>query len=287
MTMRPGHRSALFAAILAGAITHEANGQAMRTFNAARQTNSERLLRATLDFGAGAVRFAPASPGQLYRMQVRYDATRYAPIQWYEPRTGILRLGLEPVGGGGIRVTSRNQLEQSADFALSATTPLALSVNLGASEADLDLGGLHLIELTLRGGATHGTVTFSRPTTGECREATFSVGATEIAVNQLANAGCAAIRVDGGVGRALLDFSGEWQRDAVVVVDLSMGAITLRIPRGTGVQLVSNRFLSTLSAEGFIKAGGTWTTPRFGAAAHKIRVELKTAMTGINVEWID
>lgn len=284
---RYGFALALLAAGAAGPSANHAAAQTMRAFTASRAVGRERQLRATLDFGAGTVRLAPASAGQLYRMQLRYDAERYAPVQQYEPRNGILRLGLESVGKGGMRVSSRNQLAQSADVAFSASVPLSLTANLGASEARLDLGGLTLTEFALRSGATRGTVDFSAPTRGTCRSATLSVGATEITVLHLANAACGEVRIDGGVGRASLDFSGQWRRNARVVIDLAMGSITLRIPRGTGVRLVAERFLSRIDADGLEKQGNIWTTPGFDGAARKIDVELKTAMAGVNIEWIE
>lgn len=270
-----------------GPTMHHAAAQTMRAFTASRAVGRERQLRATLEFGAGQLRLAPASTGQLYRMQLRYDAERYTPVQQYEPRTGILRLGLESVGKSGVRVSSRNQLAQTIDVGFSATVPLALTANLGASDAELDLGGLTLTEFTLRSGATRGTVDFSAPTRGTCRSATFSVGATEITVLHLANAACGEVRIDGGVGRASLDFGGQWRRNARVVIELAMGSVTLRIPRGTGVRLVTERFLSPIDAEGLEKQGKTWTTPGFDAAARKVDVELKTAMAGVKIEWID
>ena len=287
MTSRGAFALALLISSGAGPALSGAAAQEMRSFTAGRNVGSERQLRATLDFGAGMVRIQPATGKHLYKAHVKYDAERFAPVQQYEPRTGILRLGLESIGKGGVRVTSRSQLEQVATFAFSPTVPLALSANLGASEADLELGDLTLTELTVRSGASRGKIDFSKPTRGSCRNATFSVGATELFVRGLANAGCSEVVVDGSVGRALLDFGGEWRRDARVSIDLSMGTVTLRIPRGTGVQIFADRFLTTLSAEGFERDKKTWTTPRFEQAARKIVVVLKTAVAGVNVEWID
>jgi hypothetical protein len=57
--------------------------------------SAERQLIATLEFGAGVVRVRPGSTGQLYRMQLQFDADRYQPVHQYDHRTGILRLGVE------------------------------------------------------------------------------------------------------------------------------------------------------------------------------------------------
>lgn len=281
-------RAALLAAALAVAATPALAAQTMRTYGASRPLKgAQPPLRTTLEFGAGRV-VVRAGPGtDLYDVGLRYDADRYTPVHRYDPRTGILQLGLQSVGGGGIRVTSRSQLEQVARFEFAPTVPLLLQANLGASEAVIDLGGLTLVEVAVRSGATRGTVDVSRPTRGECREALFSVGAAELVAMRLANAGCAEVRVEGGVGRAVLDFTGTWRRDVRVTAELSMGTLTLRVPRGTGVRVSADRFLTRFDLEGFGRSGNDWTTPGFAEAEHKLTVELKTNVAGFEVEWVD
>jgi hypothetical protein len=105
-------------------------------------------------------------------------------------------------------------------------------------------------------------------------------------VSGLANSGCAEIRVDGGVGRAMLSFDGAWQRNQRAQVSLAMGGLTLRIPRTMGVRLVASRFLSALEAEGFVQEGNVWSTPGFATAKQTLTVELKTSASGVRVEWL-
>lgn len=281
-------RAGLLAAVLALVATPALTAQTMRTYSASRPLKgAQPPLRTTLEFGAGRV-VVRAGPGtDLYDVGLRYDADRYTPVHRYDPRTGILQLGLRSVGGGGIRVTSRSQLEQVARFEFAPTVPLLLQANLGASEAVIDLGGLNLVEVAVRSGATRGTVDVSRPTRGECREALFSVGAAELVAMRLANAGCAEVRVEGGVGRAVLDFTGTWRRDVRVTAELSMGTLTLRVPRGTGVRVSADRFLTRFALDGFGRSGNDWTTPGFAEAEHKLAVELKTNVAGFEVEWVD
>ena len=262
-------------------------GQAMRTFSVSRPTGSERFLHVTLDFSGGSLILMPAAPGKLYGMRLRYDPDRYAPLQQYDPRTGILHLGVESVGGMGIRVTSGNQLEQNAQFEFAADVPLALHATLGASDATLDLGGTTLTELDIQGGATHATIDFSRPTRGSCKSATFTVGASQLEVQHLAQAGCAELRVDGGAGRTTLGFQGEWRRDATLIVDLALGGLELQIPRGVGVRIAGERFLAPFASKGFVKSGNLWVTPGYEQAAHKLDIQLKASMLRIMIDWTD
>lgn len=280
--------------LLAGLIvlatgTAPLSAQAMRTFSTSRpaRAGDPALLRTTLDFGAGRVVLRAGAAGQLYRMQLRYDAERFAPIHDFEPASGSLHLGLGQQGRGGIRVTSRAQLEQVARFEFAPQVPLELTANLGASEATLDLGDLTIAALLVRSGATRGMVDFSRPTRGECRGATFAVGATELSVMHLANAGCAELRVEGSVGSALLDFSGTWRRSPRLSVALAMGTLTLRVPRGTGVRIRGEKVLTSIAGEGLARAGDTWSTADFSTATRTVDIELKTSVAGVELDWID
>lgn len=260
--------------------------QTMRTVATSRPLGSERVLRASVEFGAGAVQIGPGAASELYRMHLRYDADRNGPVHQFDAATGAVRLGLQGNGNAGIRVTSRAQMAQRAEISFAPTVLLMLSANLGASNATLDLGDLSLVSLAVRGGASSTTVRFDTPNRGSCSSATFTLGAAELDVSGLANSGCAEIRVDGGVGRAMLSFDGEWQRNQRAQVSLAMGSLTLRIPRGIGVQLVASRFLSALDAEGFVQQGNVWSTPGFAAAKQTLTVELKTSASGVRVEWL-
>lgn len=263
------------------------SGQAMRAFSASRPIASERFLHVTLDFAGGTLAVVPGTDGQLYGLKLRYDADHSTPVQQYDPRTGILRLGVESTGGTGLRVSSRAQLEQTARVEFSPDIPLVLYANLGAGDATLNLGNMTLTELDLRSTATRAHVDFSQPTRGVCKSATFTVAAAELDVHHLAHAGCGAIRVSGAVGAVTLSFDGAWQRDATLAVDLSMGGLTLRVPRGNGVRVTAERFLAPFNGDGFTRNGNTWTTPGFDQAPHKLRVELKAAMVGIEIKWIE
>ncbi len=257
----------------------------MRTIATSRPSAGERMLQVTAEFGAGEFVIKPGRAGELYRMVLRYDAERNVPVHQYDARSGILRLGVESSGGAGIKVTTKAQMSQRAELFFAPEIPLALSANLGASDATLELGGLTLRSLSVGGGASRTTVNFSKPTRGECTSASFMIGAAELEVRGLANAGCRELRVEGGVGRVMLSFDGTWRQDTKAQVSLAMGGLTLRIPKGTGVQLVTSRFLAAFEAEGFTREGDTMTTPGFATATQKLVVELKASVTGVKVEW--
>ncbi|HRP08773.1 MAG TPA: hypothetical protein PLL69_09840 [Gemmatimonadales bacterium] len=277
-------RAALLLAVLAPPL----QGQLLRDYSVGRAVaESQPPLRALLEFGAGRVVVRASTGTALYDARIRYDAERYTPVHLYQPLTGALHLGLERVGRGGIRVTSRGHLDQVARFEFSPRVPLQLEANLGSSDAVFDMGGLNLVSLAVRSGATRGTIEFSSPTTGRCSQLVMTAGAGELTALHLANSGCTEVRVEGGVGRAVLDLSGEWRRDMTIDAALAMGTMTLRIPRGTGVELSAERFLTRLSVTGLEREGERWRTPGFRDAARKVVVNARANVAGIEIEWID
>jgi len=282
--MRSDFALAVVASLGAAAGAARCDAQA-RTFTVSRPASAERFLHVTLDFGGGTLVVMPAASGQLYGMTLRYDGERSAPIQQYDPRTGILHIGLEPAAGSGIEVAARAATTQTARVELSADLPLSLFANVGAGDAALDLGGMMLAELEVRGTASRVTIDVSRPTRGDCRSATFMVAAAELTAQHLARAGCDTIRVGGGVGGVVLAFDGAWRRDAILVVDLSMGGLTLQLPRGTGLTITADRFLAPLDGQGLVRNGQTWVSPGFDQSAHKLRVDMKAAMVKTRIEW--
>ena len=85
---------------------HSLAAQTMRSVATSRPLSGERMLRASIEFGAGTVHVGPAASGDLYRMQLRYDADRNGPVNQFDAATGAVRLGLQGNGNAGIRVAS-------------------------------------------------------------------------------------------------------------------------------------------------------------------------------------
>lgn len=266
-----------------------ASAQAMRTYAASRPVAAPRVpLRVTLDFGAGRVAVQAGDSTELYGVLMNYDADRFTPVQRYDPRTGIAHLGLEPVGHGGLRVTSWEHLDQAARFTLAPTVPLHLDASLGASEAAIDLARLALRTLTIRSGATRGTIDVSAPTSGRCERATFSSGAGELRVLHFANAGCDEIHIEGGAGRTVLDLSGAWRGDTRLSASLAVGALVIRVPRGVGVQVrATDRFLARVAARDLVQRGAVRESADFAAAPHHLTIELTANVADVQVEWLE
>ena len=259
--------------------------QQMRNYEYARPLAGERRLHAVIEFAAGRLELRPAAPGRLYALSLSYDADRFRPIGRYDAEAGQVNLGVEGIGGGGIRVDRRRALPQDALIELPAGVELTLDASLGAAEGTLELGGLRLVGFDLKTGASRTTINFASRTTGACRTASVSSGAGELTVNSAGNSGCRSWRLEGGVGAVHLDLGGAWPADARMTLNMALGGVTLAVPKDLGLRVRVSGFLSGFDAKGFSKDGKTHTSNNYSSAAQKLDVEVSSAMGGVTVVW--
>ena len=259
----------------------------MRPFATFRQLHGETRLAARLEYGAGSLRIGPGEPAELYRMDLSYDEDRFVPLSDFDAVGGSVLLGLRAAGDAGVRVVSRNQLEQVAAVAFSPRVELALDLTLGAVDADVDFGGLRVGSVDLKTGASRSLVRFSKPNLTRCRRADFSAGAAELTVIGLGNSRCDAIAFEGGMGKVTLDFSGAWTSSARVQVKMAVGELTLRLPRTVGVRIAMDKFLSRFAPVGLVLRGDEFVSSNYDRSQRKLDLDLTTAMGGVNVEWVE
>ena len=259
----------------------------MRPFSTFRQMHGETRLNARLEYAAGSLRVAPGEQNELYRMDLSYDGERFVPVSDYDAARGSVNLGLKSSGNSGVRVSSRNQLQQVASVVLSPRVDLSLELNLGAADAEVELGGLRVNSLELSTGASRTAVGFSRPNATRCRRAAFSAGAAEISITGLGNSRCDEIEFDGGVGSVTLDFGGSWSSSSRAKVTMAMGGLTLRLPRNVGVRITMEKFLSSFEPAGLVRQGNAFVSANYARAARHLDVDITSAMGDVNIEWLD
>lgn len=283
--MTPMRAAAASVALVCWAGTLSA--QTMRPFGTFRQLHGESRLHARLDFAAGRLRVVAGRAGELYRMALAYDADRFVPLSSYDPARSAATLGVESIGGPGLRVVSRHQLEQDAVVELSPKADLALDVSLGAVEADLDLGGVRLSELRLEAGASRSVVRFSQPNPIRCRTADISAGAAEVSILKLGNSRCDQVRVEGGIGRMTLDFGGAWTGSERAELSLAVTELRLRLPRKVGIRITMDRFLARFDPNGLVRRGDAWVSPGYDQAAQHLDLVLTTTVGGVRIDWTE
>jgi hypothetical protein len=221
-------------------------------------------------------------------MELHYDEERFVPVREYDADAGTLRLGVRGRDGMRVRLGDRRRDRErpSLDLTLSPDVPLALNLELGAVEADVELGGLALTSVRYRTGASETRLRFSRPNPVACEELSIEAGAAELRAAELANANCARMRIRGGVGELTLDFTGTWRQSLEADVDVGIGELNLVLPRDVGVSIQLSRFLASFDNAGFTRRGNAWYSANWDRARYRLTLDVNAAIGGVDVAWV-
>lgn len=266
-------------ALLAASATGLA-AQDWRTIAQMRQaTGSEDLLHVAMQYGAGNLELSAGDAGLLYRATMRYDAEAFQPELNY--RSGTLHLGLEDV-----RVRGRNIRTGELGLRIGTGVPVDLRLEFGAARANVDLTGLRVRGLRLATGASETVLRVSRPNTEICENVDLDVGAAKFQAFGLANLNTRRLTFSGGVGDVTLDFSGDWNADMAAHIKMGLGSLTLRVPRGLGVQIRKAGLLVGFDSEGLIKKGDVYESRDWADAEQRLTIDIDAAFGSIRVAWI-
>lgn len=267
-------------------LTSTAATQQWRSVNSSRQLAGETRLDVQVRYAAGHLEIGAGPASRLYEMALRYDEERFRPLSEYRRDDGVLRLGVQSRDEGGARI-NRVSDESRARLALNPVVPTRLRLEFAAGEASVDLGGLTLQDVHLSTGASQTRVSFGAPNRARAERVKIEAGAADLQVTGLGNARADRIEVAGGVGSTVLDFSGDWQRNASVSVDMGVGAVTLRVPRSLGVRVQMNSFLTRFERSGMERRGGAHVSENWDRATHRLTFEVSAALGSVNLVWID
>jgi hypothetical protein len=287
VTLRP-LVAALFLPTLACGELGERQPPSFRTVASARELNSETSLTVNVEFQSGRFQLTPAQESTLYRTKLVYDESRFEPVNRYRAADQLLEIGTD---GSNLRgdVDLDPESGQFLDLALSPAVPVSVSLRLGVVNAAIELGGLSLERIDLKIGASQTTVGFDAPNRVRCSDFSLTTGAADLRVVGLGNARCDRVTVTGGVGDVTLDFTGDWQADQSSRVDvkLGVGALTLRFPKGLGVEIELGRLLASFEALGLVRIGDRFVSEDYDTATNRVRLAIKTAFGDIRVVWVE
>ena len=173
------------------------------------------------------------------------------------------------------------------ELALSRDVAMDLNMDLGLVRAEIDLGGIPLTRLRFEAGASETLMDISELNPVTMSRASMDLGAAAFTVRNLGNLNTGSIDIDAGIGDIELGFTGDWQQDARVSVDMGIGSLVLRFPRGLGVRLVKDTFLTSLDPEGLVKRGDAYFSLDYDEAEYHITVDIDAAFGSIRVAWVD
>lgn len=181
-------------------------------------------IRLTLSFGAGKLTLSPGPQGENL-----VDGTAIYNVDDLKPQIQKNGSSIEIKQGDFHSLPPFDDMKNEWDLKLS-DAPLDLTIQAGAYDGNLELGGLALKSLTVHDGASHVDLSFEEPNQTEMSLLRYETGASDVKLTGLANANFSTLTFSGGAGNYTLDFSGELRRDAVVTIEAGLGNVTVVVP---------------------------------------------------------
>jgi hypothetical protein len=215
----------------------------------------------TLVFGAGELNLEPGATGALVEGTATYN------VEDFKPKVGAAD-GKVRIESGDLKIEGipkfDNNVENKWDLKLSST-PMQLTINAGAYQGDLELGGLALKSLEVSDGAADVRLNFSEANREEMDTLRYITGASNVKISGLANANFASMIFRSGAGDYTLDFSGSLQRDAVVTIESGISQVVIIVPEGLPASVNFNGGLTSVTKSSrWTQSGNTYTQPGEG-----------------------
>lgn len=179
-----------------------------------------------LSFGAGELNLSPGANELL-------DGTATYNYAEFEPDIVTDENNIEVnMGDSDFRVfPTFDEIENTWDFKLG-DQPMNLRIDSGAYQGRFELGGLSLTNLDINDGAADVELSFSELNKVEMTQFNYSTGASNVKLENLANANFSILDFSSGAGDYTLDFSGELQRDATATISSGLSNVIVIIPEG-------------------------------------------------------
>lgn len=239
------------------------------------------------DLGAGEFKIIPGDIEEAAIIDIDYDSRR---IKYYvdsENRGNTCNINLESERR---RKSSMNTEDNKWNIQLSKKYPMTINMDIGACDADFDLGGIPIEEFSLDIGAASGTIDFSEPNPNRLREMEIDAGASSLEMTSIGNANFERFTFSGGAGSFDLDFRGKYKGTSKIVIEIGLGSGDITLPEGIPVRVetedsnwlssvdIHNRDLDEVDDD-------VLESPDFEDADTKIIIELTVGLGSLDVRW--
>jgi len=247
---------------------------------------AEKELQADIRFDVGSLEVAAEKGALAYTVDLDYDKASYQDVITYDQSggTGRLNFRLESLHKLGLRSDRHpNRLR----LGLTNTLPVKLAINTGVGDARLSLTGLQLSSLDIESGVGGARISSYEPNQVSCDRIRIRNGVGSLDAVGLANLRFNDLEFEGGVGGANLDFTGEWQRDAEIKIQVGVGGVSVKMPRGIGVKVEGQKnFLSGFHLDGFTMRDSFYYSEGYDDAKIRVSVRVVTGVGGFKISWI-
>ena len=247
-----------------------------------RPLGAAKELTVDLKYDVGELEVTRTSE-DLFSFDLQYDRNRYDPkFTFDDGDRSSMRLDLTSRGGFGSGSGEENELT----LRLTDKVPLDLNLTTGVSESRLEMSGMRVRNMRLRGGVGKTEVTFDRPSEEVMNSLDVESGVGELIIHGLGNAHVERLDLKGGVGSTELDFTGELgERQIEATIKVGVGQVKVTVPRDANVEIeAEGSFLSNISAPSFERNGRIYS--HRGDGGGRIRIRVESGIGGVEIDLI-
>ena len=203
----------------------------------------------SINMGAGTLNIAGSGEG-LIQGTIKYNVKDWKPSITTAGRKVTLQQGSTK----GISGFPSSDVVNDWVLQLTDQLPLALTINAGAYQGELDLSGLRLQSLAINDGASKSSVVFKEVNPEKMETFTYKTGASQVKLEGLALANFSEMSFESGAGDYTLDFTGgKLSQAADVQIKTGVSNVTIRVPAAMNVKV------HNLGAVSNVDTQGTWT----------------------------
>jgi hypothetical protein len=237
-------------------------------------------------FGAGTLTVSPENIAEAARLDIEYDPDKvdYSVEYDVEGETGYLEMKSD------IRHhLNMNDDDNRWDAALSSRYPMELKMEIGACEANIDLGGVPLTNLNFEIGAASGHLDFSKENPERCRRIKFEAGASSLKIKNLGNARFEEFKFSGGAGSFDVDFRGTYHGESTAKIEIGLGSADITLPKGLAVRIEADEnWFSSIDLHGKEISEvhkGVYESDDFESAKDRLVLTLEVGMGSADLYW--
>ena len=206
-----------------------------------------QTIAVELNIGAGQLNLVGGA-NDLINGTIQYNIPDWSPIIEYSDYH--LKISQTETRITGL---PSDKLINQWDLKLTDRIPLELSIQAGAYQGNLELGGLHLSSLKITDGASDTRVNFAASNPVRMEQFKYNSGASTVTLSGLSNANFDYMQFTSGAGTYTLDFGGELKQDSEVNIETGMSTLKIIIPQGTHAVIeVDGEMMD-------VNITGTWT----------------------------
>lgn len=260
-----------------------------------RDIAGDGASRLVLDLrvGAASLKMTSHKGAPMVRVDILHSERSAPKISFTKSGTdGRLTISSGQGDGEGFSILGNRQgsaIKDSWTISISRDQPCILDVEFGLGSGQAEFGGLNIEELKFATGLSEVELSFATACAGQARLVELVTGLGSMEVRGLSNVRMSKLQFAGGLGSAVLEFSGQYRQNLEVQLDVGMGSLDLRVPENIGVKIRhDDNFLSSHEFDRLERtSSNTWFSSNWREGPGNLSFQLSVGMGSVDLEWID